>query len=221
LAENEPSGLVGHAPNIQSKIVSYVSEHGQDTSFADFFWKKCEPHPYELRRYPLYVRALLLFKSGKSVAEIARRTYVNQQSVRTWTRFEQKPKLAHFLSLYLQLGIPRPGWVWLSINNTSGHAIPLGPVVDVPMSISNWNDVAVVLAQIKPIEPIENGLSREYLFGFLTGMIIGDSAKSRAKNWHRHIGLVLGKKYATNEKIGEFTCACARNIGLRMHRMAD
>ena len=63
--------------------------------------------------------------------------------------------------------------------------------------------------------------SREYMFGFLLGMTIGDAAKSRSKNWHRHLGLVLSKKYLTNEKIGDFTSACARSLGLRMHRVAD
>jgi hypothetical protein len=167
------------------------------------------------------VNALLLFKDGKSTAEIARAINVNQQSVRAWTRFEQKPKLGHFLCLYLQLGAPRPDRVWLSVNNTSGHAIPLGPVVEVPKVISRWSDVSGVLAQLNPLEAIENGLSREYLFGFLVGMIIGDAAKSRTKTWHRHLGLGLSKKYDTNVRIGDFSCVCARSIGLRMHRVAD
>ncbi len=142
-------------------------------------------------------------------------------SVRRWTRFEQKPKLAHFLRLYLELGNPKTGWVWLSVNNTSGHAIPLGPVIQVPKEISNWNDVASVLTQLRPLQGNESNLSREYMFGFFLGMVIGDAAKSRAKNWHRHIGLVMSKKYETNEKIGEFTCVCAQSIGLRMHRISD
>jgi hypothetical protein len=59
------------------------------------------------------------------------------------------------------------------------------------------------------------------MFGFLLGMVIGDASKSRKGVGHRHIGLVLSKKYSTNERIGEFTCVCARSIGLRMHRTSD
>ena len=58
------------------------------------------------------------------------------------------------------------------------------------------------------------------MFGFLVGMIIGDSAKSRSGSWHRHLGLVFSKKYESNERIGEFTCLCAKRLGLRMHRVA-
>jgi hypothetical protein len=167
------------------------------------------------------VKSLLLHESGKSIAEIAQTTGAKWQSIREWTRFEQKPKLVHFLSLYLRLGEPRHGWVWLSINNSPGHAIPLGPVVEVPTSISTWDDIAMVLAQLPPLDADGSGQPREFLFGFLIGMIIGDAAKSRAKNWHRHLGLALSKKYETNVKIGDFTSVCARNIGLRMHRVAD
>jgi len=206
---------------IRVKLLDYISQHGDDISFTDFFWKKCEPHPYELARYPLFVAALCLHNEGKSPTDISRATGVNVSSVREWTRLRQKPKLAHFLSLYLQLGKPKPSWVWLSVNNTSGHAIPLGPVVEVPERISEWSDVSHVLTQLTPLPTTEKRFSREYLFGFLVGMVIGDSAKSRSKNWHRHLGLVLSKKYKTNEKIGQFTCECAQSVSLRMHRITD
>lgn len=210
-------GTLGTSRDIEGKILDYVSRFGADTSFTDFFWKKCEPHLYEVERYPLYVGCLVMHSKGSPVGETSRRIGVNRQSVRSWIKFEQKPKLAHYLDLYLRLGIPREGSVWLSVNNTSGHAVPLGPVISVPTSISKWRDVATVLGQLDPLKPIERNLSREYLFGFLVGVIIGDAAKPRAKNWHRHLGLVLSKKYTTNKKNGDFTCLCARSIGLRMH----
>ena len=219
MAQSKFSPLGGEDSN--TRIIEYVLKNGEDLSFAKAFWKECEPHPYELRRYPLYVKVLRLFNGGKSVSEITRATGVNQQSVWSWTTFRQKPKMAHYLAIFLQHGVPRPGRVWLSVNNTPGHAIPLGPVVEVPESISGWNDVSEVLEWLKPLERLDSSLSREYLFGFLVGMVIGDAAKSRERTWHRHIGLVLSKKYRTNKKIGEFTCACARSVGLRMHDVSD
>lgn len=215
------AGTARSAEIREGRILGHISRFGSDTSFTECFWKHCEPHVNETKRYRLYADSLLLFSIGMSIEEIAQATGVNRQSVKNWTIFKQKPKLAHYLSLYLQIGRPRPGWRWLSLNNTSGHAIPLGPMVEVPTLIHSWNEIAIVLSQLKPLEAEHLGLSREYLFGFLVGMIIGDAAKSRAKNWHRHIGLVLSKKYVTNRKIGDFTCLCARNFGLRMHRVAD
>jgi hypothetical protein len=206
---------------IQGKIIDYIRKHGSDTSFTNFFWKGCEPHPYEVRRYPLYCEALRRFGLDKSVTEISRELNLKISSARKWMKFEQKPKLAHYLGSYLRLGAPRAGWVWLSVNNTSGHAVPMGPFIEVPKAISSWSDVDRVLSQLAPLESIEPGFTRTYMFGFLIGMIIGDAAKSRSENWHRHIGLVLSKKYETNEKIGRYTCKCASSAGLRMHRVAD
>jgi len=107
------------------------------------------------------------------------------------------------------------------VNNTPGHSVPLGPMIQVPTAISCWRDVATVLAQLRPLKDEGIDLSREYLFGFFVGMIIGDAAKSREKTWHRHLGLVLSKRYGTNKRIGDFTCICARNFGLRMHAVKD
>lgn len=99
--------------------MTYLAQNGGDLSFTQFFLKNCEPHPYELKRYPLYVKCLLLRANGYSIAQIARMTTVKWQSAWKWTKFEQKPKLAHFLSLYLRLGEPKAGKVWLSVSNTS------------------------------------------------------------------------------------------------------
>ena len=178
MSQKAPTALAV-TPENQGKIIGYLSKNGDDISFAEFFWKGCEPHISELRRYPLYARTLLMFTKGKSLSEIANVTGVNSRSIGKWIGFKQKPKLAHFLSLYLQLGRPKPGWVWLSVNNTSGHAIPLGPMIEVPARITHWNDVAHVLAQLRPLRDIGNTFSREYMVGFLIGMVIGDSAKSR------------------------------------------
>jgi hypothetical protein len=205
----------------ESEVLDYISQHGNDLSFTEAFWRKCEPHPYETRRYPVWVETQRLHMEGKSLAEISRQTGAKPSSVRRWTRFEQRPKLAHFLQSYLQLGRPTPGFVWLSVNNTSGHAIPLGRFVEVPKVISEWKDVAWVLGQLEPLQEMGMGLSREYAFGFLVGMVIGDAPKSRAKNWRRHLGLVLSRRYQTSESIGEFTALYARNFGLRMHRAKD
>jgi len=89
------------------------------------------------------------------------------------------------------------------VNNTPGHSVPLGPMIQVPTAISCWRDVAMVLAQLRPLEHEGVDLPREYLFGFFVGMIIGDAAKSREKTWHRHLGLVLSKRYGTSKGIGD------------------
>lgn len=202
-------------------ILEYVVLNGQDQSFTKHFWKSCEPHPYEVRRYPLYAECLRLFVEGESIASIARQVGVNSTTVKSWVTFKKKPKLAHYLSIYLKLGEPRPGWVWLSVNNSSGHAVPLGPVVQVPTELSEWSEVETLLGQLEPVGSVRADVSLQYKFGFLLGLLIGDAGKKRQKAWHRHIELVMSKKYATNVLIGDFLVDCARSVGLRMKRMPD
>jgi len=165
--------------DLRYKMGDYISQHGQDTSFTNYFWKNCEPIQYESERYQKYCQVLTLAREGWSYTDTARATGVGWQSVYAWTRFIQKPKLAHYLSAILALGPPQPGLVWLSVNNTSGHAIPLGPYVQVPKTASDWNQIANVLRQLRPLEGEHLIESREYMFGFLLGIAIGDAAKSR------------------------------------------
>lgn len=194
-----------------SKILDYIREHGDDISFTEVFWKDCEPFQYELERYPKYVKVFSLAFKGTSLNDICTLSGVKITSIRKWTSFAQKPKLAHYLEAYLSLGLPREGWTWLSINNTSGHAVPLGPFIQVPKEVTEWVAVADVLAQIAPLEASQTELSREYMFGFLLGIAIGDASKSRVGNWHRHLGLALSKRYATSERIGDFLHLCTQS----------
>lgn len=107
------------------------------------------------------------------------------------------------------------------MNNTTRHGVPLGPIIQVPKSVTDWRDIESVIVQV-PIGPdIELVNSREYMFGFLLGITIGDAGKKRQKNWHRHLELVLSKRYETSVKIGDFACQCAQSMGLRMKRMSD
>ncbi|HZW85340.1 MAG TPA: hypothetical protein VFE91_05505 [Nitrososphaerales archaeon] len=123
--------------------------------------------------------------------------------------------------MYLELGTPPPNWALLTINNTSRHAVPLGPVVKVPLQVKGWKDIETVLSQIEPLQGSDSGHSRPYMFGFLLGVIIGDASKKRQKNWHRHVELVLSKRYHTSVRIGDFTSLCAMNLGLEMNRSRD
>lgn len=188
--------------------------------FAKYFWKGCELNDYERNQYTKYVEVLTLFARGQRLARISDTTGVGPGSVGAWTKFEQRPKLGHYLREFIKRGPSRPGWVWLSVNNTSRHSVPLGPMVQVPLKIVGWDDVRQVLDDLAPDQghpPPE----RYHMFGFLLGMTIGDAGKKRQKNWHRHIELTLSMRYLTNEKLGDFVCECAHAIQLRMKKMKN
>ncbi len=207
--------------HMRPQVLDYIRKHGDNLTFTKFFWKGCEPNDYELRRYSDYVRVMQECGDRAKLSEISARTGVLSPSIHAWISFRQKPKLAHFLALLLRLGEPKLGFVWLSVNNTSRHGIPSGPMLQVPLKIRSWGDVETLIEQIPLGSGIELVNSRAYMLGFLLGIMIGDAAKKRQKTWHRHLELVLSKRYGTSVRIGDFTTQCARSLGLRMKRMKD
>jgi hypothetical protein len=206
---------------VDSKVVEHVLSHGSDLSFTNYFWKNCEPHPSESKQYSHYANVLSKYNQGLKFSEISRETGVKPWSIATWTRFQQRPKLGYYLRAFLELGPPRDGWRWLSVNNTSGHAVPLGPFIQVPMTIGSWKDIEALLASLVPLGRGRPTFSLEYMFGFLLGVIVGDAAKKRQRGWHRHLSLVLSMRYDTSVRIGDFACECANAIGLKMRRMPN
>jgi len=203
------------------KLVEHILKHGDDLSFTKFFWKECEANEKEHAQFARFSRAIYLSHGGMSNAKVARALDTGYSTVWTWLKLSRLPKLGHYLKVFLALGKPHERRVWLSVNNSPGHAVPLGPYVEVPTEIRAWEDIEPLLTQLQPIAVIPDGLSRAYLFGFLLGMVIGDAAKPRQEEWHRHLNLTLSEKYSTNWNLGEFTCLCAASAGLRMERATD
>jgi hypothetical protein len=207
--------------NPNDQLVEHVLKYGDGQSFTKFFWKACEASKKENSQYRKFVTALKLADNGHTTTEISEVVKAPKSTVYTWIRMRQMPKLGHFLKAFMQLGEPALNQVWLTIECTHGHGVPLGPFIQVPTEVKLWSDVERVINQLRPLQVLAIQFDRHYLFGFLLGMIIGDAAKSKQGSGHRHIGLVLSKKYETNLKIGDFTCLCANAAGLRMHRTED
>jgi len=121
----------------------------------------------------------------------------------------------------------------LSINSTRGGKFT-GPWIKVPEKIKNYNDIKVVVKQLKPLseafkkakvfnidnlEPIKANA-----FAYLLGVMIADASKHVIKRKSRvtiRIGLALTKKHDSNENFGEFVSFCVNCLGLRMNRIKD
>lgn len=205
----------------KGNLRSYVAEHGDNLEFTKHFWKGCEPLNRDIAGFHQFAMVIQAAHRGENPHLIKWGLKVSSATIKSWVLLKKMPKLGHYLRSYLDLGEPKAGSVWLNTDCTHGYAIPVGQFLQVPTGIKSWVDVEEVLSQLRPLSTSPETFSRRYLFGFLFGMIIGDSSKSKQKTAHRHIGLVLSKKYQTNLALGDFTCKCAHSVGLRMHRVAD
>ncbi len=206
---------------LKRRLVGYVVENGADLRFTKAFWRGCEPLPIDISQYSKFADVLKLYANGVSRSDINLQTRVKQSTVYAWTRLTCMPKLAHFLNAILLLHEPALERVWLTLEQTHGHAVPMGRFIQVPVIVNSWSEIETVMNQTIVTAPSTQGFDSRYLFGFLIGMIIGDAAKSKQGRGHRHIGLVLSKKYDTNLRLGDFTCKCAQHFGLRMSRKKD
>ncbi|MBI2648297.1 MAG: hypothetical protein HYW93_01410 [Thaumarchaeota archaeon] len=194
---------------------------GDDLSFTKYFWKGCEPTDNDPPQYHKFATALKLAHQGVENPLIAVRVGVSPTTIISWISGEKAPKLVHYLRAYLRMGDPAAGAVWLSVETSHGHAIPIGTFIQVPLIVKSWAEIGSVIRQLQPLQDVRTGLDRRYLFGFLLGMLIGDSDKSHQGRSHRHLALVLSMRYDTNLKLGEFMCQCAQSFGLRMQRSKD
>ena len=211
------------ADDWKEELTSYVIERGDNLDFTRYFWKGCEPIEADIIQYWKFTTALRLTRAGCHKEQVSADVTASSSTVYTWQHLVQLPKLAHYLKAFLGLGVPPEGCRWLSMECSHGYGIPIGVFLKVPLEVKSWSQIAEVLNQLPRLDEGPSQHSREYLFGFLLGILMGDAAKTKSKHGasHRHIGLVLSKKYDTNLLIGEFTSLCARSVGLRMHRTED
>lgn len=208
-------------PQVTRKLMDYLVKNRDSLSFTRYFWKGCEPNNDDILRFSKFVRAIVLKRDGRTVDEIAGELGTGRASIGAWIQSTRNSKLSDYLRALIRLGRPKLGWVWLSVNNTPGRAIPVGPFIEVPSKIRKWHDVDHVLRRLKTLKPIDRRFPRGYRFGFLLGVMIGDASKKRQATWHRHLELVLSKRYATSLLIGDFFTYCANSFGIQMKRMDD
>ncbi len=211
---------MGSSPHeINDKIVRHVVENGADLGFTKFFWKECEPLPRDVDNYSKF--ASIIKDYARGIDPRPMKMGVGLGTSQAWAYMDAMPKLGHYLKAFVELGPPMQGRLWLTLECTHGYANPIGQFVQVPTKIESWSDVQGVLAQITPLGPETPTFSREYLFGFFLGMLIGDAHKPKQGRGHRHVNITLSKKYDTNVAIGEFSSRSAHQLGLRMERRPD
>jgi hypothetical protein len=208
--------MVIEEDELRRTLSDYVKKNDDRVGFTKFFWKGCEPLPSDLQMYSEY--AYLLGSSKVPAADFVNRR--RQYGFEVMSR-NRPPKLGLYLRALLELGEPSPGCVWLNTECSQGYGHPIGDYVQVPTKISSWNDVEKVVDQLKSLNEDDSRFSKNYIFGFMVGIIIGDGHKPKQGRGHRHLNLTLSKRYDTNLKIGDFTTFCVNNLGLRMERKPD
>jgi hypothetical protein len=163
----------------KERLVAYVLEHGDNIEFTRHFWNGCEPLEADVIQYHKFTQALQMTHSGEDPDSISLDLETSVTTARNWRALSKMPKLSHFLKAFLNLGAPTNGRVWLTLEQSHGYAVPVGQFIQVPTTIQTWEDVDLVLSQIKPMRDETTKFTKPHLFGFLLGIIIGDAHKPK------------------------------------------
>lgn len=127
------------------------------------------------------------------------------------------------------------GWRLIPLHIGSGGN-ELHEWVSVPNRIGEYDDVAKIVGQLKPLDETykrakllrvsEQQIERMWpeLFSYALGMVLGDAGKEGGQQQRlcsTNIDLQLTKKEPTNERLGEFVCMCTNSLGIQMDRRKD
>ncbi len=181
-----------------------------------------------------FCRFVGLHHEGKGVAEVAEALGVHRSTVAAWRRGSDQPYLVR-LAAFATGSPPRPGFRLLPLHLASGAAEQSG-WVQVPESLSKYDDLLAVLRQLQPLHGTPEAAAalgidrtsfeamRPELFAYLLAMMAGDSSKSGGSQERfasMSLDLQLTMKHADNERLGTFVCMCANSLGIKMGRIAD
>jgi len=185
----------------------------------------------QVRSFCEFVR---LHQLGVGVKDMARRLGLHRSTVAKWRDGTDQPYLIRAMNDVLSLDT-KPGWRLLPMHLTSGGYIPSGWIL-IPETIQEHGDIRVVIDQLRPLErTFERAAifnlsrfqileTREDLFAYLLGIMVGDSAKhGGALNRYAsmNLDLELTRKQPTNERLGEFVMMCTNSLGIAMERRKD
>src|SRR5882672_7344564 len=109
---------------LERRLVEYLLENGDDMAFTKFFWRECKPLPSDIIQFQRFAEAQLMLRRGIKQIDIAKEIGVSGPSISNWSRLAAMPKLCHYLKAFLTMGNPSAGNVWLTLEQTHGHAIP-------------------------------------------------------------------------------------------------
>ena len=136
-----------------------------------------------------------------------------------WKKGKHVPWLINWLELYLRLGKPKDGYVWLPLS--LDFRINTSQAIEVPTKIEKWEAIANVIEKLVSIEDSQTvmPLGKEECFAFALGMMVGDVSKRAGRR--DRLDLQLTTRSKTNLKLGNFFCDGLKRLGIRAYRTKD
>ncbi|MHA1903259.1 MAG: LAGLIDADG family homing endonuclease [Candidatus Thorarchaeota archaeon] len=165
-----------------------------------------------------FFRFLVILAEGGTVAEMARRTGIANQTIADWIKEKSIPKLVRIAS---DIPVERPakGWLWIPLEVSKGRR--MGKFIQVPNILEKYTDLVRVLNKLEPITMDDTDKWRnkygiespEVMFMYLLGIIIADGAFSK-DNIAFGMRIYASKKYKWCKTLLEYVRYCLASFGL-------
>lgn len=195
-------------------LEAFIKTTENPVRFIKYFWLDSSKN--EIGNFKKFCNFIKL-KDNLKPFKLSREVGKSYPVIYNWGKGKDFPRLVRWLEIFINLGKPKRNFLWLPINLGSS-GIPLIPIIQVPKKVNSWKDIETVIIQLNSNEILPT-MTKEECFGFVLGMVVGDTSKPKAKR--DSLALKLSKKYATNKILGDFFCKCLQKLGLEAHEIKD
>ncbi len=178
-------------------------------------------YQHRLTQVEKYFHAIELFKEGGNIADIAKEIGKDRGFVRKWLLNKIRPDLVN-LARQIPTEEVEPGHKWLPRTLKAGHGFEPTNFIQVPVKITNWNQICKVLDLLTPIITEERHYfceqfgvtSKEQAFAYVLGMMVSDASKPNNSHASTGITLRLSKSYKWSKQVIEATCFYLSQLGI-------
>ncbi len=169
------------------------------------------------------------------VKAVAKGLKIDRSMVGAWTEGTKQPYLVRVANTAVQTTILKEGWKLLPLHLVSGGN-EQGPWIQVPVAITDYEDITTVIGQLTPLEVAYQrgsgfGLSRDAiqemrpaLLGYLLAIMVGDAGKAGGQQERfasMNLDVQFTRKRISNARLGDFICLCTNTLGLEMNSIKD
>lgn len=200
---------------LSKSTIDFINTYENPLEFLNYMWlvKINQKSLDSARAFCEFIK----LKNKMGFFELCRKLKKSYPTLSNWKKGKHVPWLINWLELYLKLGRPRDGYVWLPLS--LDFRINPSHVIEVPTKIEKWEDIEKVIEKLTSIEGTElsntSKISKKECFGFILGMMVGDAGKSIRRD---RLDLQLTTRSRTNLKLGTFFCDCIKKLGLKAYR---
>ena len=178
-------------------------------------------YKFRITQCDKYFQALELLEAGGFISDIAKKVSIHHERARQWLANRERPRLLKLAS-HIPSVKPEIGNKWLPLKINPGQGFQPSNFIQVPIRLKSWEQIELVLRQLKPIESKDicqkvqylGDLSKEQAFAYLLGICVSDAQKPRKSLISTGLNLRLSKRYKWSRHVGEAVCLFLTKLGI-------